>query len=123
MPDAITRRHAGAIVVQGSDSPAVQVSESQLGQMAEVTMAVIRVTDDVYGQAEEYIRRGQGNRSAGHHQRLIERAGVALAVFNRGTQAVQEQAFTGILQNRPHHVDVPRIIEVPQKGFISRIFS
>ncbi len=123
MPDALARRQAADVVIQGSNGLAVQLSESQLQQMGRVTMAVIRETDAVYAQAEDYILQGQGNRSAAHQQRLIERAALALAQFDQGAAAVQTQAITNILHNQPQQVEVTRIVEVPQRGIIPRLFG
>jgi hypothetical protein len=123
MPDAIIRRQAADIVVQGSNGLAVQLSESQLQQIGRVTMAVIRETDAIYGQAEDYIVQGQKRRSAAHQQRLIERAALALAGFDRGAAGIQNRAIADILENRPQQVQVTRIVEVPQRGIIPRLFG
>jgi hypothetical protein len=95
------------------------------GKLANVSLTVIAAIDETHGQAGAYCT--QGTRSAGHQKRLLERAALVLGHFDEAAIRVQGQAFDAIL-NRSWNEEpvtriVERIVEVPQKGIIGRLFG
>jgi hypothetical protein len=99
-------------------------ADLQLRKLAGVSLTVIEAIDAMHGQAEAYCT--QGTRSAAHQKRLLERTALVLHHFDTAAFRVQGQAFDAILNrhwDEPPDRIVERIIEVPQKGLIPRLFG
>jgi hypothetical protein len=100
-------------------------AEMQLRKLAGVSLTVIAAIDEMHQQAEAYCQ--QGTRSNGQQKVLLERAALVLHHFDTAAIRVQGQAFDGILNRawdeQPPTRIVERIVEVPQKGLIPRLFG
>jgi hypothetical protein len=97
-----------------------QLTETCIQQMAAVTITILVERDGLHTDVEAYV--GKGGRSAGN-QRSIEGFAAQLASnFDRAAVTVQAQAFTALIANKPPET-VTRVIEVPQKGLVPRLFG
>jgi hypothetical protein len=75
---------------------------------------------DLYGEVEGLM--AQGNRLDQHQKWLLSRTAHALHTYEVAADAIQRRAIGDIIANRPPEV-VTRIIEVPQKGVLPRLFG
>jgi hypothetical protein len=122
MPDqSITQRHIiGDIVLPGTTGFQVKLTEAQLRQMAAVTKTLIRETDGLNRDVEAFVTKP--GRSVANQQNIAEVSALLVNNFQRAAVGVQAQAFAAIMDNRPKE-QVTRIIEVPQRGLLTRFFG
>jgi hypothetical protein len=113
-------RSSGDIVPQGSPGSPEQLTEKQLQAIGRVTLTTIVEMSKLYGQVEAYME--QGNRSDQHQKWLLSRTAHALHTYEIAAEGIQRRAIGEIIANRPPEV-VTRIIEVPQKGVLPRLFG
>jgi hypothetical protein len=118
---SITRSQPnGHIVPQGNGKSPVQLTEACMQQMAGVTMTIIEVRDSLYTDVETFVNKP--GRSAPNQQSLEGFAALLTNNFDRAAVTVQAQAFTAIVANKPPEV-VTRVVTVPQKGLLPRLFG
>jgi uncharacterized protein Yka (UPF0111/DUF47 family) len=122
MPDqSLSRRQAtGELMPQGSPGSPEQLTEEQLRAAGSVTVTTIVEMRDLYGQVEVLME--QGKRSDQHQKWLLSRTANALHTYEVAADAIQRRAIAEIIANRPPEV-VTRIIEVPKKGILPRLFG
>jgi hypothetical protein len=122
MPEqAIIPRHpTGDLVPQGSPGAPEQLTEAQLRAVGRMTVTTIVQMRDLYGQVEALL--AQGNRSDQHQKWLLSRTANAMHAYEVAADAIQRKAIAEIIANKPPEV-VTRIIEVPQKGILPRLFG
>jgi uncharacterized protein Yka (UPF0111/DUF47 family) len=122
MPDqSLNRRQVtGDLMPQGSPGAPEQLTEDQLRAIGRVTVTTIVEMSTLYGQVEKLME--QGNRSDQHQRWLLPRAANALHTYEVAADAIQRRAIGEIISNKPPEV-VTRIIEVPQKGILPRLFG
>jgi hypothetical protein len=122
MPDQqLTRRHTpGDIVLPGTTGYQVELTEDQLRQMATVTKTIIVETDGLNRDVEAFVLKP--GRSTANQQNIAEFSALAVSNFQRAAIGVQAQAFVAIMDKQPRE-QVTRIIEVPQRGLLPRLFS
>ena len=116
----LPRQLIGDIVPQGSPGAPEQLTDDQLRAIARVTVTTIVAMRDLYGEVEALMV--QGNRSNQHQKWLLSRTANALHTYEIAADGIQRRAIGEIIANRPPEV-VTRIIEVPQKGLLPRLFS
>jgi hypothetical protein len=97
-----------------------QLTEEQLRAAGSVTVTTIVEMRDLYGQVEVLME--QGKRSDQHQKWLLSRTANALHTYEVAADAIQHRAIAEIIANRPPEV-VTRIIEVPKKGILPRLFG
>jgi hypothetical protein len=114
------RATSGDIIPQGNPGSLEQLTEAQLRAIGRVTVTTIVEMRDLYGQVEKLMV--QGNRSDQHQQWLLSRTANALHTYEVAADAIQRRAIGEIIANKPPEV-VTRIIEVPQKGILPRLFG
>jgi hypothetical protein len=118
---SITRRHKpGDIVLPGTSGFQVELTEAQIRQMAAVTKTLIVETDALNTDVEAFVNKS--GRSVANQQNIEEFSAVLVNNFARAAVGVQGQAFSAIMANRPPE-QVTRIIEVPQRGVLPRLFG
>jgi hypothetical protein len=105
---------------QGSPGAPEQLTEEQLRAIGRVTVTTIVETSTLYGQVEKLM--GQVHHSDELQRRFLSRTANALHTYDVAVDAVQRKAIGEIIANRPPEV-VTRIIEVPQKGILPRLFG
>jgi hypothetical protein len=122
MPDkSITRRHTtGDIVLPETNGYQVELTTSQIRQMAAVTKTLIVETDRLNTDVEVYVLKP--GRSVTNQKSIEEFAAVLVNNFERAAVGVQAQAFSAIMDRQPRE-QVTRIIEVPQRGVLPRLFG
>jgi hypothetical protein len=122
MPDQqLTRRHVtGDIVLPGTTGYQVELTEAQIRQMAAVTRTLIVETDRLNTDVEAFVLKP--GRSLANQQNIEEFAAVLVNNFQRAAVGVQAQAFSAIMDKQPRE-QVTRIIEVPQRGLLPRLFG
>jgi hypothetical protein len=122
MPDQqLTRRHTtGDIVLPGTNGFQVELTEAQLRQMAAVTKTLIAETDALNTDVEAFVTKP--GRSVANQKSIEEFSALVVNNFARAAVGVQAQAFSAIMDNRPRE-QVTRIIEVPQRGLLPRLFG
>jgi hypothetical protein len=103
-----------------SGSP-VQLTESHIRQMAQVTQTILVETDLLHNQVEAAVTKP--GRSAANQRSIEGFAALLTNNFDRAALAVQAQAFQRIVANLPQQVAVTRIVEVPQKGVLPRLLG
>ena len=111
----------GDIVPQGTPGSPVQLTESHIRQMAQVTQTILVETDLLHNQVEAAVTKP--GRSAANQQSIEGFAALLTNNFDRAALAVQAQAFQRIVANLPQQVAVTRIVEVPQKGVLPRLLG
>ena len=116
----LPRQLIGDIVPQGSPGAPEQLTDDQLRAIARVTVTTIVAMRDLYGEVEALM--AQGTRSDQHQKWLLSRTANALHTYEVAADAIQRRAIGEIIANRPPEV-VSRIIEVPQKGLLPRLFG
>jgi hypothetical protein len=114
------RQSAGDLVPQGSPGAPEQLTEDQLRAIGRVTVTTIVEMSTLYGQVEALMV--QGNRSDQHQKWLLTRTANALHTYEVAADAIQRRAIGEIIANRPPEV-VTRIIAVPKKGVLPRLFG
>jgi uncharacterized protein Yka (UPF0111/DUF47 family) len=122
MPDqSLNRRQADVhLVPQASPGAPEQLTEEQLRAIGGVTVMTIVEMSTLYGQVEAIME--QGKRSDQHQRWLLSRTANAMRNYEVGADAIQRRAIADIIANRPPEV-VTRIIEVPKKGVLPRLFG
>ena len=111
---------SGNIVPQGNPGAPEQLTEDQLRAIGRVTVTTIVAMRDLYGEVEALM--AQGTRSDQHQKWLLSRTANALHTYEIAAEGIQRRAIGEIIANKPPEV-VTRIIEVPQKGLLPRLFS
>jgi hypothetical protein len=109
------------IMPQGTPGSPVQLTESHIRQMAQVTQTILVETDLLHNQVEAYVTKP--GRSAANQQSIEGFGALLTNNFDRAAIAVQAQAFQRIVANLPREVAVTRIVEVPQKGLLPRLLG
>jgi hypothetical protein len=97
-----------------------QLTEEQLRAAGRVTVTTVVEMSTLYGQVEAIME--QGKRSDQHQRWLLSRTANAMRNYEAAADAIQRRAISEIIANRPPEV-VTRIIEVPKKGVLPRLFS
>ena len=122
MPDqSITQRHIiGDIVLPGTTGFQVKLTEAQLRQMAAVTKTLIVETDGLNRDVESFVLKP--GRSVTNQKNIEEFSALMVTNFQRAAVSVQAQAFVAIMDKQPRE-QVTRIIEVPQRGVLPRLFG
>jgi hypothetical protein len=122
MPDqSLSRRQSsGDLIPQGNPGSPEQLTEEQLRAIGSVTVTTIVEMSTLYGQMEAIME--QGKRSDQHQRWLLSRTANAMHTYEVAADAIQRRAIADIIANRPPEV-VTRIIEVPQKGILPRLFG
>jgi hypothetical protein len=113
------RQPTGELMPQGSPGAPEQLTEAQLRAIGRVTVTTIVGMRDLYGEVEALM--AQGTRSDQHQKWLLSRTANAMHTYEVAADAIQRRAIGEIIANRPPEV-VTRIIEVPQKGMLPRLF-
>src|ERR671914_571370 len=115
----VTRSQStGDLIPQAHAGSPVQLTESHIRQMAQVTQTILGETDLLHNQVEAAVTKP--GRSAANQRSIEGFAALLTNNFDRAALAVQAQAFQRIVANLPQQVEVTRIIEVPQKGVLPR---
>jgi hypothetical protein len=122
MPDQsiVPRPPTGQLMPQGSPGSPEQLTEEQLKAIGRVTVTTIVEMSKLYGHVEALMV--QGNRSEQHQKWLLSRTANALHTYEIAADGIQRRAIGDIIANRPPEV-VTRIIEVPPKGILPRLFG
>jgi hypothetical protein len=121
MPDQpITRHTTGDIVLPGTTGYQVELTEAQLRQMAAVTKTLIVETDGLNRDVESFVLKP--GRSVTNQKSIEEFSALLVTNFQRAAVSVQAQAFVAIMDKQPRE-QVTRIIEVPQRGVLPRLFG
>jgi hypothetical protein len=110
----------GDIVLPETNGFQVELTASQIRQMAAVTKTLIVETDGLNRDVEAFVNKS--GRSAANQQNIAEFSALVVNNFQRAAVGVQAQAFSAIMDNRPKE-QVTRIIEVPQRGLLPRLFG
>jgi hypothetical protein len=121
MPDQ-SRNHSqstGDLMPQRIPGSIEQLTEEQFRAIGRVTVMTIVETSTLYGQVEKLMP--QVNHSDELQRRFLSRTANALHTYDVAVDAVQRKAIGEIIANRPPDV-VTRIIEVPPKGILPRLF-
>jgi uncharacterized protein YgbK (DUF1537 family) len=114
------RQPTGDLVPQGIPGSPEQLTEAQLRAIGRVTVTTIVEMSSLYGHVEALM--AQGNRSDQHQKWLLSRTANVMRNYETAADAIQRRAISEIIANRPPEV-VSRIIEVPQKGLLPRLFG
>ena len=122
MPDqSLSRRQStGDLMPQVSPGGPEQLTEEQLRAIGGVTVTTIVEMSTFYGQVETIM--GQVHHSDELQRRFLSRTANAIHNYDVAVDAVQRRAIAEIIANRPPEA-VTRIIEVPKKGVLPRLFS
>src|SRR5918999_364321 len=111
------RQLTGDIVVPGTSEFQVELTASQISQMAAVTKTLIMETDGLNRDVEAFVTKP--GRSVANQQNITEFSALMVNNFQRAAVGVQAQAFAAIMDKQPKE-QVTRIIEVPQRGLLPR---
>ena len=114
------RQLTGDIVVPGTSEFQVELTASQISQMAAVTKTLIMETDGLNRDVEAFVTKP--GRSVANQQNITEFSALMVNNFQRAAVGVQAQAFAAIMDKQPRE-QVTRIIEVPQRGLLTRFFG
>ena len=114
------KQSSGDLLPQASPGSPEQLTEDQLRAIGKVTVTTIGEMSTLYGQVEAIME--QGKRSDQHQRWLLSRTANAMRTYEVGADAIQRRAIADIIANRPPEV-VTRIIAVPQKGVLPRLFG
>jgi uncharacterized protein Yka (UPF0111/DUF47 family) len=122
MPDQshIRSQSTGDLMPQARPGGPEQLTEEQLRAIGGVTVMTIVEMSTLYGQVEAIME--QGKRSEQHQRWLLSRTANAMRNYEVAADAIQRRAIADIIANRPPEV-VTRIIEVPKKGVLPRLFG
>jgi hypothetical protein len=122
MPDqSRNRSHStGDLMPQRIPGSIEQLTEEQFRAIGRVTVMTIVETSTLYGQVEAIMP--QVNHSDELQRRFLSRTANAIHNYDVAVDAVQRRAISEIIANRPPEV-VTRIIEVPKKGVLPRLFG
>ncbi|HZC00188.1 MAG TPA: hypothetical protein VE844_02135, partial [Gammaproteobacteria bacterium] len=85
-----------------------------------VTVMTIVEQSTLYGQVEKLM--AQVNHSEEFQRRFLSRTANAIHNYEAGADTIQRRAISEIIANRPPEV-VTRIIAVPPKGILPRLFG
>ena len=105
---------------QGSPGSIEQLTEEQFRAIARVTVMTIVETSTLYGHVEKLM--GQVHHSDELQRRFMSRTANAMHNYDVAVDAIQRRAIGEIIANKPPAV-VTRIIEVPQKGVLPKLFG
>jgi hypothetical protein len=115
MAQPLARRQlTGDLVPQGSPGSPEQLTEAQFKAIGRVTVMTM------YGHVEKLM--GQVHHSDEFQRRFLSRTANAIHNYDAAVDAIQRRAISEIIANKPPEV-VTRIIEVPQKGIVPRLFG
>jgi hypothetical protein len=115
------RQTTGQIIPQGSNDPGT-LAEAQLAAMDDVTMICLTGLQTTYTHVRDFLN--QPGRDPAQQQRFMEWGGRLFGNFEVAVDVVHRRAIQEILDTRPRAVEPPpRIIEVPQRGIIPRLFG
>jgi uncharacterized protein Yka (UPF0111/DUF47 family) len=122
MPDQpLNRRQADLhLVPQRSPGSLEELTEEQFRAIGRVTVMTIVETSTLYGHVEKLM--AQVHHSDELQRRFLSRTANAVHNYDVAVDAVQRRAISEIIANRPPEV-VTRIIEVPKKGVLPRLFG
>jgi hypothetical protein len=110
----------GDLMPQGSPGSIEQLTEEQFRAIARVTVMTIVETSTLYGHVEKLM--GQVHHSDELQRRFMSRTANAMHNYDVAVDAIQRRAIGEIIANKPPAV-VTRIIEVPQKGVLPKLFG
>jgi hypothetical protein len=110
----------GDLKPQQSPGSIEQLTEEQFQAVGRVTVMTIVETSTLYGQVEKLM--GQVHHSADLQRRFLSRTANALHNYDVAVDGIQRKAIGEIIANKPADV-VTRIIEVPRKGMLPRLFG
>jgi hypothetical protein len=116
----IPRQATGDLIPQARPGSPEQLKEEQLKAIGRVTVTTIVEMSKLYGQVEALME--QGNRSDQYQKWLLTRTANAMHTYEVAADAIQHRSIGDIIANRPPEV-VTRIIEVPKKGVLPRLFG
>ena len=114
------RRQSSDRMPQGNPGSIEQLTEAQFQAVGRVTVMTIVEQSTLYGQVEKVM--AQVNHSDEFQRRFLSRTANALQTYDVAVDAIQRRAIAEIIANKPPEV-VTRIIEVPQKGILPRLFG
>jgi hypothetical protein len=122
MPDQShsRRQSTGDLMPQVRPGGPEQLTEEQLRAIGSVTVTTIVEMSTLYGKVEAIM--GQVHHSDELQRRFLSRTANAIHNYDVAVDAVQRRAISEIIANKPSEV-VTRIIEVPKKGVLPRLFS
>ena len=116
----IRRQSTGDLMPQGNPGSIEQLTEAQFRAVGRVTVMTIVEQSTLYGQVEKVM--AQVNHSDEFQRRFLSRTANALQTYDGAVDAIQRRALAEIIANRSPEV-VTRIIEVPKKGVLPRLFG
>ena len=116
----IRRQSTGDLMPQGNPGSIEQLTEAQFQAVGRVTVMTIVEQSTLYGQVEKLM--AQVNHSDEFQRRFLSRTANALQTYDVAVDAIQRRAIAEIIANRQPEV-VTRIIEVPKKGVLPRLFG
>jgi hypothetical protein len=107
----------GHLMPQGSNS-----SLAQLAEMGAVTLICQLGWHETYVKIQAELN--QPGRSEAEQRQLAQFSASLFTEFTQGVTNVHRQALFDFINHRPvREVEVTRIVEVPQKGFVPRLFG
>jgi hypothetical protein len=123
MAQPLARRQTGDLVFpQDSSSGMEQHTQAQLDTVHHLVGMGIVEYDRMYTDMQAYVQRP--GRSADHQRYITDRAASLLTTYNIAVDTTIRRAINDTLDTRyVREVEVPRIIEVPQRGIIPRLFG
>jgi hypothetical protein len=114
------RQSTGDLMPQTRPGAPEQLTEEQLRAIGRVTVTTVVEMSTLYGQVEAIM--AQGNRSDQHQRWLLSRTANAMHNYELAADDIQRRAISEIIANQPPEM-VTRIIEVPKKGILPRLFG
>jgi hypothetical protein len=111
---------------QDASQGLAQHTQAKLEAVRNLVGMGITEYDLMYGQMKAYVERGGGGggRSPDHQKYIAERAASLLATHNIAVDTIIHGAISDVRDSRyVKEVSVPRIIEIPQRGIIPRLFG
>jgi hypothetical protein len=125
MPDSLARRQTGDLVFpQDSSSGMVQHTQAKLETVRNLIGLGLTEYSLTYSQVKAFVEKSGQGQSPDFQKYMAERGAALLTIHNVAVDTTIRRAISQTLDTRyVREVEVPRIIEVPQRGIIPRLFG
>jgi hypothetical protein len=118
----VQRQPAGVVLTPEMADELVQFTQEQLDTVRSLIGLGMVEYDRMYSNLKAYVERG--GRSPDHQQYVVERAASLLQIHNIAVDTIVRKGIQDTLDNRyVREVEVSRIVEVPQRGWLPRLLG
>jgi hypothetical protein len=125
MPDSLARRQTGDIVFsQDASQGHIQHTQAQLEAVRNLVGMGLTEYSLTYSQVKAFVEKSGQGQSPDFQKYMAERGAALLTTHNMAVDTIIRRAISQTIDTRyVREVEVQRVIEVPQRGIIPRLFS